>query len=54
MRIEIKTGKRITDRDIRALYLLAYALQTSSRRMKVANLQYIADRMGYKLVQKGK
>jgi len=53
MRIEIKTtGKPIKNKDIRALYIILYALDNSSPHMKVANLQYFADRLGYKLVKK--
>jgi hypothetical protein len=53
MRITIKTPMRVSDRDVRALYILIYALDSSSsERMKSANLQYVADRMGYKVVPK--
>ena len=53
MRIQIDThGKPITDKDVRALYIILYALDNSTPRMKEANLQYIADRLGYKLVRK--
>jgi hypothetical protein len=51
MRIEIKTKGRVTNPDIRALYILVYALDKSTPRMKIANLQYIADRLGYKLIK---
>jgi hypothetical protein len=52
MRIEINTnGKKVTDPDIKALYVLVYALDNSTPKMKVANLQYVADRLGYKLVK---
>ena len=55
MRINIKTnGKRITDVDIRCLFLLAYALDKSSPRMVEANLRFVADKFGYKLVKKDK
>ncbi len=52
MRIEINTKGKITDKDMRALYEIADALNNSTPRMKVANLQYFADRLGYKLVKK--
>ena len=53
MRIEIDTNKKpITDKDIRALYLLLYALDNSTPRMKIYNLAYVADRLGFKLVKK--
>jgi len=54
MTITIKTPKRITDKDIKALYLLVYAMDNSTPKMKIANLQYIADRMGYSLIKKEK
>jgi hypothetical protein len=52
MRIEIKTKGKVTDPDIRALYMIVHALDNSTSRMKVANLQYVADKLGYKLVKK--
>lgn len=52
MKITIKTPKRIKDKDIKSLYLLIYAIDNSTPRMKVANLQYVADRMGYTLIKK--
>lgn len=53
MIISIKTnGKRIADKDIRALYIILNGLNTGSERMKKAHLEYFADRLGYKLVPK--
>jgi hypothetical protein len=53
MRIDIKTkGARLVDKDIRALYLLIYALDNSTPKMKTHNLAYVADRNGFKLVKK--
>ena len=50
MRIEIKTNGKVSDTDVRALYLLSYALEKmSTPRMKKTNLQFIANRMGYNL-----
>lgn len=40
MRIEIKTGKPVKDKDIRALYLLKAALEMSTPRMIQANLNF--------------
>ena len=40
MRIEIKTKEPIKDNDIKALYLIKYAMLISSERMKLANLQF--------------
>jgi hypothetical protein len=54
MRITIKTNGPVSDKDIRALYLLMYALDNSTPGMKIANLQYIVDRMGYELIPKRK
>ena len=53
MRIEINTGKKpVTDPDIRALYLLVFALDKSTPNMRKTNLDFVASRMGYKLVPK--
>ena len=53
MRIEIKTkGKRITDRDVRALYMILNALNNSSSHMKVENLRFFAEKLGYEIVPK--
>jgi len=53
MRINIKTkGKRITDKDVRALYIILNGLNTGSENMKKAHLEYFADKLGYKLVKK--
>ena len=55
MRINIKTnGKRITDKDVRALYIILNGLNTGSERMKKAHLDFFADKLGYKLVPKNK
>jgi len=51
MRIEIKTKGKVSDPDIRALYMIVHALDNSTPRMKVANLQCVADKLGYKLVK---
>ena len=53
MRINIETkGKRITDKDVRALYIILNGLNTGSKRMEKAHLDYFADILGYKLVPK--
>lgn len=53
MRINIETkGKRITDKDVRALYIILNGLNTGSERMKKAHIEYFAQRLGYKLVKK--
>lgn len=44
MRINISTGgKPIYDRDIKALYILGYALQLSTDRMVNANLKFAIE-----------
>lgn len=53
MQINIKTkGKRITDKDVRALYIILNGLNTGSEKMKKAHLDFFADRLGYKLIPK--
>jgi hypothetical protein len=52
MRIQIKTGNPVKDHDIRALYLIQAALEISSPHMKVANLAFFADQLGYELIPK--
>ena len=55
MRIEINTnGKLVTDKDVRALYMILNALNNSSPHMKLENLRFFADKLGYDLVQKKK
>ena len=50
MRIEIKTKGKVSDTDVRALYLLVHALEKiSTPRMKKTNLEFVANRMGYNL-----
>jgi len=52
MRVNIITKGKVKDKDIRALYLLQHALDASTPRMKIVNLSFIADKMGYKLAKK--
>ena len=52
MRIEIKTKKPIRDREIRALYIIAYALYLVSPRMKKATLEFFASHFGFTVVEK--
>jgi hypothetical protein len=52
MRINIKTNGRIKDKDIRALYMIVFALEQSTPRMREHNLRFITDRYGYLLVAK--
>ena len=52
MRIEIKTKSPVKDRDIKAIYLIGYALKLVDKRMIKPTLEYFADYFGYKLVNK--
>jgi hypothetical protein len=48
MRIQIKTNKPVKDNDVKALYLLNYALKiSSSERMRKANLDFILTGWGF-------
>lgn len=50
MRIEIKAGsKPIRDNDIKALYVLDYAMRLSSDRMLLANLEFAISKYKNKL-----
>lgn len=50
MRIEIKTGgKPIKDKDIKALYVLDYAMQLSTDIMLKANLEFAISKWKKKL-----
>ena len=51
MRINIKTNGRIKDNDVKAVYLLDYALnKLSSQKMIKANLEFVASKLGLKVV----
>lgn len=52
MRIEIKTKSPVKDKDIKALYILKAGMDASAERMRLINLQYIADRYGMYLLPK--
>ena len=53
MRIDINTkGKKIKDQDVRALVILLFGMDKTTPKMIKANLQYIADKYGYKIVPK--
>ena len=51
MRIDIKNVKT-QDKDIRALYLIGYALESLSWRMMRATLEFFADKYGFRLIPK--
>ena len=46
MRIEIKTKSPVKDPDIKALYLIKKAMDISTERMRLINLQVITSRYG--------
>lgn len=53
MRINIPTGgKPIKDRDIRAIFVLDYAMKLSTDKMLKANLEYAIDKWRKKIEQK--
>lgn len=53
MRINIPTkGKRITDKDVRAIFILDYAMQISTDRMLKANLEYAISKWHKKIAGK--
>lgn len=52
MRIQIRTNKPIKDKDILALYMISAALEPCSTRMKIATLQFFADKLGMRIVNK--
>lgn len=49
MRINIPTKKKIVFNDVRALYIIDFALRLCGERMIVPTLQYFADKYGYEL-----
>ena len=52
MRIDIKTKTAVKDRDIRALYMMVAAMESSTPRMREHNLRFIADHYGFELSDK--
>jgi hypothetical protein len=49
MRVNIKTNGKIKDKDIKALYLMNYAMQISSDKMRKANLDFIKGKWANKI-----
>jgi hypothetical protein len=49
MRVEIKTNGKVKDKDIKALYLMEYAMRLSSNKMRQANLDFINAKWNRKL-----
>lgn len=52
MRIQIKTTNPIKDGDVKALFIIGYALSLCKERMIIPTLQFFADRYGYRVVPK--
>jgi hypothetical protein len=50
MKFEIKIdGRSVKDKDLRALYLIAFGARLSTERMRKANLEFIVGSFGYRL-----
>ena len=52
MRIEIKTKTPVKDKDIKAMYVIAYAFSLLEKRMIKPTLEYFADYFGYRIEEK--
>lgn len=52
MRINIKTDRRIKDKEIRAMYIIAYAFKLISTRMIKPTLEFFASHYGYRIIPK--
>jgi len=52
MRINIKTEGKLKDSDLKALYIIGYALKMISDRMIMPTLEFFASRYGFKIVKK--
>jgi len=44
MRIDIKTKGKVSDPDVRALYIIEYAMKISSPKMRSANISFIKSK----------
>ncbi len=51
MRIDIKTKIKTKDQDIRALLILNEGIKRSTARMRAANLSFIANKYGWRLIK---
>jgi len=52
MRINIKTNGIVKDKDVKAVYLLDYALsKLSTKRMLKANLDFVLGKYGFKVTK---
>jgi hypothetical protein len=49
MRVEIKTKGKTKDPDIKALYILNKGMEQSTERMRLANLQFVLSKWGFKV-----
>lgn len=55
MRINIKIkGKPLRDDEVKALYIINYALQLCSKRMILPTLEFFAGRYNFLLIHKSK
>lgn len=52
MRINIKTKKPLKDKEIKALYIISYAIGLISKDMVKPTLEFFADKIGYRLINK--
>ena len=52
MRINIKTTKPVKDKELKAMYIIGYALGLVSKRMIEPTLSFFAGEYGYKLILK--
>lgn len=52
MRINIKTEGKLKDSDLKALYIIDYALKIVSARMIIPTLDFFVSRYGFKIVKK--
>lgn len=52
MRIDIKTKGKVKDNDVKAVYLLDHAInKLSSKRMLKANLDFVLNKYGFKVIK---
>lgn len=49
MRVEIKTNGKTNDPDIKAILILNKGMEQSTERMRLANLQFVLSKWGFKV-----
>lgn len=52
MRINIKTKRKIYDKEMKSLYIISYAFELISEDMIKPTLEFFADKFGYKITKK--